>query len=303
MKNSLIIFSILLLCLHAPGFTQEDGKKIEVEVSVGTANGDPEPIFQRAAGVDGVISQYAHYYQLDYSASGGTQEKKMFIPFNVSVNYRLNRRLYLKAGVDYVVYSQNNSVLEKSFQVDWADFYEAYDYQFSDKISYLMPQVGVGFRHASFDFYGALGMGFARLTHKEELAYSESQPAYNFNTLTTYSANGSAPGAVIGIKYRLPLYKKSAGKGLNAILKLEAVILKIKKFTGTRSFSGSDSEGNRMSDSADGTLYQLQWDPYGNQWIDFWELYDTVPSDASRRNFQELGINFSGIRLMIGFSI
>ena len=300
MKRTAMILLILFMCVYV--FSQENEKKIEFEVSIGAGKGDPEAIYQRSAGFDEVISQYARYYQLNSTSTAGTLGKKFFIPVNVSLNYRLNNRLYLKAGLDYSFYSLNNSALEKTFRVNWDNFYEAYDYNFTDNVSYLMPQVGVGLRYTSFDFYGALGMGFARLTHTEELSYSESQPSYSFNTTHTYAVKGSAPGAVIGIKYRLPLFKKSAGRGISAMVKLEAVILKVKEFSGSKTTTGSDSEGVRYSESAAGTLYQFQWNPYASQWFDFWELYDTVPTDPSRRNFEKLGINFSGIRLMIGFS-
>jgi hypothetical protein len=302
MKRTTMIFLILFMCANVHVFSRGNDKKIEFEVSVGVAKGDPESIYQRSAGIDEVISQYTRYYRLNYSSTAGTLKKKSFIPVNLSVSYRLNRQLYLRAGLDYSIYSLNNSALEKTFRVNWDNFYEAYDYNLTDNVSYLMPQVGVGFRHASVDFYGALGIGFARLTHTEELSYSESQPSYSFSTTHTYAVKGSAPGVVIGIKYRLPLFKKSSGRGLSAILKLEAVILKVKEFSGSKTLTGSDSEGERFSEISAGTLYQFQWNPYASQWFDYWELYDAVPSDPSRRNFEKLGINFSGIRLMIGFS-
>jgi hypothetical protein len=299
MKYISIILLMTLLFININLFSQKE-KKIELEFSVGVARVNPASIYLRSSGIDELIYQYARHYQADYSTTGGFSESKLLIPFSFSANYRLNKKLYLKAGVDYSFSGSSSS--EKSSQVTFSDFYEQYDYELTNKISYLMPHIGMGYWNGSFDFYGALGIGFTRFTHTEDLHYSESEPGYSYDTEDTFKVKGTAPGVIIGIKYRLHLFKESPGKGIRAFIKLEAVILKVNSLSGTKTTTAAHSQGERFSQTQEGTLYQFQWNPFGSQGFDFWDLYDTLPDDPTRRSFAKMGLNFSGIRLMIGIS-
>jgi hypothetical protein len=276
-------------------FSQKE-KKIQFEFSIGAARVNPASIYQRPEGLDALINQYAQYYQADYSVTGGFSENKFFIPFSFSANYRINDSLYIKAGVDYITSSTSDS--EKSFQVTWNNFFEQYDYLITDKLSYFMPHIGVGFRKDPLSIYGAVGIGMAQFTHTEDIQYSESPNGYSYDIEDSYKIKGTAPGIIIGFKYSIPLRKK----GINPFVKLEAVLLKVKKFTGTKTTVSSDSLGETFSQTQDGTLYEFEWNPYRNQRFDYWDVYDTLPDDPTKLNFREMGINLSGIRLMIGIS-
>jgi len=299
MKYISTIFFIALLVINIDLFSQKE-KKIEVEFSVGAARVNPASIYQRSSGIDALINQYAQYYQANYSATGGFSKSKLLIPFSFSVNYRLNKKFHLKAGLDYSFSGSGSS--EKSFQVAWSDFHEQYDYQLTNKISYLMPHIGIGYGSGSFDFYGALGMGFTRFTHTEDLRYSESEPGSNYDRQDTFKVKGTAPGIIIGIKYRLPLFKSAGGKGIGSFIKLEAVILNVSSLSDTKTTTALHSQGERFSRTQEGTLYEFEWNPYGSQGFAFWDLYDTLPDDPTMRSFDKMGINLSGIRLMIGIS-
>lgn len=299
MKYVNIIFLITLLIININLFSQKE-KKVQLEFSVGAARVNPSSIYLRSSGIDELIYQYAQHYQADYSTTGGFSESKLLIPFNISINYRLNKNLHLKAGLDFSFSGSSSS--EKSLQVAWSNFHEQYDYQLINKISYLMPHIGIGYGSGSFDFYGALGMGFTRFTHTEDLHYFESEPGYSYDSEDTFRVKGIAPGVIIGIKYSLPLVKKSPGKGIRAFIKLEGVLLKVNRFSGTKTTTATHSQGERFSQTQEGTLYKFEWNPFGNQGFAFWDLYDTLPDDPTMRNFQEIGISLSGIRLMIGIS-
>lgn len=299
MKYINIIFLIALLSININLFSQKE-KKVQLELSVGVARINPVSIYQRSSGIDELIYQYAQHYQAGYSSSGELSESRRLIPFNLSVNYRFNKELYLKTGIDYSFSRSISS--EKSSQVNFSDFYEQYDYQITNKISYLMPHIGVGFGSGSFDLYGALGIGFARFTHIEALHYSESEPGYSYDSEDTFKVKGIAPGVIVGFKFSLPLVKQSTGKGIRAFIKLEAVLLKVNRFSGTKTTIASQSPGDRFSQTQEGTLYEFEWSPYGGQNFAFWDLYDTLPDDPTMRNFEEMGLDLSGIRLMIGIS-
>jgi hypothetical protein len=296
MKYASIIFLIILLVGNV-GFSKDKAKKIEFEISAGVGNVNPESIYSRSSGIEAIIDQYARHYNLDTTFTGEYPEIKRFIPFNLSLNYALNDKLYLKAGVDYCF---SNAVSEKSYQVAWQDFDENHDYNITNKISYLMPHIGFAYMPGVVGFHGAVGMGFARFTHIEELDYSE--PGYGYETSDTFKVSGTGLGVILGVKFRLRLSKKSSGKGVHAFLKLEYVMLKVNTLSGEKTRAAVNANGQRVSETEEGTLYEYEWNPYGNQRIDFWDIYKTPPTDPSMQNFQELGLNLSGIRLMIGIS-
>lgn len=306
MRLTKIILVIICLFSSINLFSQDEirskenkEKKIEIEFSSGIARVNPVSIYQRSSGLDEMLNQYAQYYVADYSDEGKFLESKLFIPFSLSINYRLNKKMYLEAGLDY---SFSNSTSEKSYQVSWSEFYEQYDFELTRKVSCVMPHFGVGYRHASFDFYGGLGIGIARFNYTENLHFSESGSDYSFDTDETFKVKGTSPGIIIGIKYRLPLAKKNPGSGFSAFIKMEAVLLKIKSFTGTKTTIASDSRGERNSQTQEGTLYQFQWNPFESQGFDYWDLFDTIPTDSAMRNVEEMGMDLSGIRIMIGIS-
>ena len=299
MKYIGIIFLMTLFIANVNLFSQKE-KKIEFELSVGVARVNPEFIYLRSSGSDELLDRYARHYQAAYTSTGEPSETKQLIPFSFSANYRINKQLYIKAGVDYSFSGTNTS--ENESRVTWSDFYEQYDYQLTDKVSYLMPHIGIGYGKGSLGIYGAIGMGFARFTYTENLSYSESEPGYSYDSEETFELKGTAPGVIIGVKYRLPFLNKSPGKGIGVFIKLEAVLLKVNSFSGTKTTVASDSQGERLSQTEEGTLYQFQWDPFDNRGFDFWDIYETLPSDPTRRSFEEMGLNFSGIRLMIGVS-
>ncbi len=288
-----------VLIINIGLFSQKE-KKVEWEFSVGAARVNPASIYLRSPGIDELIYQYAQHYQVDYSTVVGGSESKLLIPFSFSITYRLNKKLHLKAGVDYSLSGSNPS--EKSSRVAWSDFHEQYDYELSNKVSYLMPHIGIGYGSGSFDFYGALGMGFTRFTYIEGLHYSESEPGYSYDREDTFKVKGTAPGVIIGIKYRLPLFKSAGGKGIGPFIKLEAVILKVNSLSGTKTTTALHSQGERFSRTQEGTLYEFEWNPYGSQGFAFWDLYDTLPDDPTMRSFKKMGLDLSGIRLMIGIS-
>jgi len=303
MKFKVIILLTMLLLANGILFSQDTTgtvkkeKKFEIEFSIGLAKMNPESIYARSLGIDALIDQYARYYQLDQSVTGEFMENKRFIPLNVSGNFLLNDNVYLKLGLDYCFSSASS---EKTYQVAWEDFNENHDYNLTDKISYLMPHLGVGLRHASFDFYGALGLGLVRFIHTEELNYSE--PGYGLETSDTFEVKGTAPGIIIGIKYRVKLNKKTSGSSVNAFVKLESVLLKVNSLKGSKVSAAADSAGERYSQMLEGTLYNFGWSPYGTQRFDFWDLYETPPTDPLIQNIEKLSLNLSGIRLMIGIS-
>ncbi|MCP5054346.1 MAG: hypothetical protein GY940_44675, partial [bacterium] len=85
-------------------------------------------------------------------------------------------------------------------------------------------------------------------------------------------------------------------------VKLEAVLLKIGALTGTKQRAASNSAGGNSSETTEGTLYQYTWNPNSLQGFDWWDIFETAPTSLTIGSAQEMGLNLSGIRVMIGVS-
>jgi opacity protein-like surface antigen len=285
-----ISFLSIPLLLTAQETKQKKEKKYSIEISAGAGRINPEQLLHRASGTEELISQYANFYQLDVTTTGQFDQKKLMIPFNLSVCYTLKKKLYFKVGVEY---AYNNSSSGKEFQLASQGFSEYHEYAFSSKVSYLMPQVGIGLRITNaFDLYGSLGLGLSRFTYTEDLS-SEMSPGNELSTRTTYKGKGTSPALLMGIKYRIKFKK------IYTFLKLEYLFLKVNRFKGSKSY---ELGGSIEDEVQDGTFYLFEWDPYSSGRFDYWEIFETDPTGTDKQNVMEMSLNLSCIRLMIGFS-
>ncbi len=305
MKRNFFLFLTLLvfLGLGREVFAQElpdasaKEKKYRIEFAFGMTRSNPQSIYVRDSGIEQLIGQYARFYNLTSSFTGAFKQSKLLIPFNLAFHYQLKKKLFLRAGIDYS-FGKNSS--NKLFQVAWPEFNESHDYLLKDRVSYIMPQVGIGYRFNSLALYGALGLGFVSFSHTETLHYSE--PSYSHNIEETFKATSTAPGFIFGAKYQLPIPKKMADKSFRLFVKLEAVILKASTLKGSKTKIASNSIGENITQTITGTFYQYDWNPYGGQAIPYWDVCETLPAAASISNPKKMALNLSGIRLMLGFS-
>ncbi len=285
-----VIFLSFTLLLTAQETKQKKEKKYSIEISAGAGSINPQKLLHRASGTEELISQYAGFYNLDFTTTGQFDQSKLMIPFNFSLCYSLKKKLYLRAGVEYAF---NNSSSGKEFQLASQEFSEYHQYAFSSKISYLMPQVGMGLHITNaLDLYGSLGLGLSRFTYTEELN-SEMSPGNELSTRTIYKARGTSLALLMGIKYRIKLKK------IVTFVKLEYLMLKVNRFKGSKSYELGGSIGDEVQN---GTFYQFEWNPYLKGWFDYWEIFETDPTGTDKQNAVEMGLNLSCIRLMVGFS-
>ena len=295
----LTIGLIAVMNLHGLSQTVEQPqKKTEFEVSIGLGGIKPESIYARTTGLDALISQYASLYGVNHSASGTDARFNTLVPFNLSANYFLGGdefKWFLKGGITF---GSKSIVDTKSYQVTWPGFTETHDYNMTNRISYVIPHAGIGVRYTSFDFYGALGLAFTRFNYTEEYSYSE--PGLSSDITDDFKVKGTAPAVILGIKYRKQLSRKKPG--LNAFVKLEAMLLKLNTLKGTKTTTGISGQGS--SATIDGTLYTFQWNPYQQEWFDYWDIVEGASpvSDSYTRNYEKMSLQLSGIRIMIGIS-
>jgi opacity protein-like surface antigen len=198
------------------------------------------------------------------------------------------------------------STSEKRFQILWQPIpgtttgaSETQDYALSSKIYYIMPQLGLGYRIShSFDFYGSVGLGFTRFTYTEDFTVLIGTSAGQSSN-GVFKARGTAPGIIVGGKYRFPLGKKRAKKKVHGFVKLEFMMLKVNSLKGSKSFASEGTVGEELQDA---TFYRFEWNPFGLGWFDYWDAFEADPIQTDKRNIQKMGLNLSSVRFMIGIS-
>lgn len=272
-------------------------KKFEIEFSLGMARVNPTDIYARAEGIDTLMSQYASYYGVNLTPTGEFKENKLMIPLNVSINYHFKNKLYFRGGIDI---GFNNASSQKSFQVDWESSAETQYYSITDKLSYIMLQAGMLYKLSHFDVYGMLGLGFANYTHNELSVHSE--PGYGYEIEENFKGKGSGPGILVGLKYNLKPVQKLLGGKIKGFIRLEALVLNISKLTGDKSRTAANTNGGRDNVTVNGTFQQYQWNPYGTTPFPFWDVFEISPVDKTINAAENLKLNLSSIRLMIGIS-
>lgn len=185
---------------------------------------------------------------------------------------------------------------EKSYHITPNGVEEEHKYDLENKVGYLMPFIGFETRISSFGFYANLGMNFATFSHTQNFNYSENN--YSQEREDKFDVKGSGMGVIVGGKY---MYK--IGNKIKVLIKLEYIYSKIKSLNGDKFSTGSNSSGGNFSESVlDGTLYSFEMNPYETGWINYWDMYESLPDESWIRNPVKLNLDLSSIRLMIGFS-
>ena len=267
--------------------------KLDFEVSFGFSKPGFKEIYFRDSGIDSLVDQYAQFYDVTPSSSGEFGEIKSMLPFNFTINYNLKKNLYLKMGFEL---SSKSISSEKSYQLTPNGVKEVHKYNLKNKVGYLMPFIGFGTRISSFGFYANLGMNFANFSHTQDFSYSENN--YMQEREDEFNVKGKGMSVIIGGKY---MYK--IGGKIRVLIKLEYFYSKIKSLNGDKFSTGLNSFGESFSESIlDGTLYSFEMNPYEIAWIDYWDMYKSLPNESWVRNPVKSNLDLSSIRLMIGFS-
>lgn len=286
-------FTILLLILLASnlnlfprGSDTDTAKKLRFEVSGGIALlNEHDSFYYRISGTNNLIAQYARYYLLTADISGDEVKKlKTLMPLNLSLNYNISKKWYLKIGFEY---SSGKTYIEQQNSVQWNGTTETFNYKYDYLVSSLLPYIGVETRFSSFGVYANVGFNITDFSFTQALRYEEGGSPL-FDEEEIYDTKGKSVALLLGGKYKLKL-----GRKVKLLLKLEYLYLKINSFSG---------EKNTGSGIVEGTIYTYDTNPYGIAWFPFWELYQSEPDDPSIRNVNTLGLDLSCLRIMIGFS-
>lgn len=310
MKKRIMITAIS--CILLVSFTfQLKGKekkekakrKFSIEVSVGLSAINPEELYYRADGIDEMVTQYADYTGASLTPDGEFKKNKLLIPLNLSVVFPLNKKLYIRGGVEY---GMSITSSEKGFLMNWPPQSatelggsESQYYSLAHKTTYIMPQIGVGYRLSdSFDIYGTLGLGFTRFTYTEDFTVLVNG-AQDISTSLGYTASGTAPGIIVGAKYQFPIRRWGRKSNSSAFVKVEYMILKTGSLTGSRELGNGITVDERL-DSA--TFYSFMWNPFGLGSFTYWDAFGTEPANSNVGVVNKMSLNLSSIRLMIGIS-
>jgi hypothetical protein len=229
---------------------------------------------------------------LDYTVSGNFGKNIFYFPINALINYRVSDKWFLKGGLEFAFGSQSD---QKTFRLDWSGVREDHRYDLSSSLSSIMPFVGAETRFGRFGVYANLGWNFLSLSHQKQLEVSET--GYWHRQDEEISARGSGFGMLLGGKYAFLI-----GKKVNLLLKLELCYMKVSGLSGSRDTAFSNSFGESVTESIQGTLYGFEANPYDLGWYATWEMLESAPNESWIRDAAELSINLSSIRLMLGIS-
>lgn len=286
-----VLVMLLALTLNFNLFSQinekyTDKKKFEFEVSGGIALiREHDNFYNRISGTNDLINQYAQYYKLTVDLSGDEVNKiKMFTPFNLSLNYKFSKSWYLKIGFEY---SSGKTFTGQQYTINWNGTTETYDYDYDYRISSLMPFIGVGTRFFSLGLYANIGFNITDFSFSQSLRYKEGGVLL-LEEDDTYDSREKSIAFILGGKYMIRL-----GQKVKLLLKLEYLYLNLNSFKGEKKNSSGIEEG---------TIYTYEINPYGIDWLPFWDLHESEPDDPAIRNVTKLGLDLSCLRLMIGFS-
>lgn len=294
MRQIIIIIFILFFFVYLlPQNNYEVEKKYDFEISLGLSLSKPSELFYRASGINTLLHQYIEIEKINYSFTGKFKENIIVIPINISINYNISQKWFLKAGLEYG-FGSNSS--EKTYQLrNINEISEDHTFNLKNKVSYFMPFVGAGIRISSFTLYSNLGLNFTHFTHTYLFDYSADSYWHEINN--TYKTNGIGIGIILGCQYKIKIRDK-----IKFIFKLEYFNLNIGTLKGKKESLSSNSSGGSFSEITDGTIYAYEMNPYETGWFNFWELHKSSPDDSWIRNVNNMNLNLSSIRIMIGYT-
>ncbi|MCI0471464.1 MAG: hypothetical protein L0Y73_07400, partial [Candidatus Aminicenantes bacterium] len=209
---------------------------------------------------------------------------KILMPLNLSLNYSFSRHWFLKIGFEY---SSGRAFTAQQYTVDWDGKEETYDYDYSYRLSSLMPFIGIESRFSAFGIYAGVGYNITDFSFTQVLKYKEEGDAL-LEEGDFYDTGGRAVAAILGGKYMLRIGSKA-----KLLLKMEYLYLKIDSFSGDKTNS---------SGTTSGTIYTYEQNPYNMGWLPYWDLYAAEPVKMGFRNIKRLGLDLSCARFLIGFS-
>lgn len=285
------------------GKEESKEKKFAVELSAGLGMVNPADLFLRASGIEAMVAQYVAFTEADSTVTGEFKKVKMLIPMNISATYALGKKLYLRAGVEY---GTGLSSSEKGFLMSWPPVAgssvggtESQYYGLNYKVTYFMPQVGVGYRVGkTFDIYGSVGFGLARFSYTEDFTVLMNS-VQTVSSSLDYTAKGTAPGFILGAKYRFPLRRWESESGAHGFIKVEYMMFKVNELKGTNRFGTGASV---IEEFKDVTFYTFQFNPFELGSLDYWDAFLGEPGAPGMTNPKKMALNLSAIRLMIGIS-
>ncbi len=267
-------------------------RKTEFVISSGISLSKPVELNYRSSGTNELLSQYIKHYGLKDSQSGTFKENFLGIPLSITVNYPLKNGLYLKGGVEYVSYGNNSS---KLYTLKWENLTEKFDYTLKDRITDIMPVIGIEKMFSSFSLYLSAGLDLMNIKHSDDIDYNSKN--YSSSKFTEYNIKGKGFGILLGGKY---IFKIGENKRL--FLKVEYVAGKIGGFSGTKIMKSSDSSGELSSENISGDVYSYEYNPYNISWFRWWELSEDLPKGSNIRGVKKFSMNFSRLRLILGFA-
>ena len=281
----IIIFFIFLLPLIGK-------KKISFEFFIGISFPNYSNLYLSENGVDNYIKHYSEYLNLKYSESGTYSQITTSIPASFVIKYQINDRFSLRGSVEYNSGTASGS---KTYTIKWDDFNEEYTYSNGYKVVSLIPKLGIEYKTGRFALYVDAGINIGDVSHTTEMFYTESGITYS--SKNTFKGLGTGLALSIGSKYFFKIKKIGT-----LILRAEIFLSSINSLPGTMNTSWVNPIDGNDSNSTEGIFYIFETNPYGTGWFEDMGFYQNIPSSDTLRSIKELTLNFSSIKLGIGYS-
>ena len=310
MKNYFLIFFLLIFLIktqiivlygqensntgsESPNITKKENKtffsKINVEFSGYLSHSSYSDIILRANAIGLILKQYSNVYDITYGSSGDVIDEYKAIPLQLTLNYNLKEKIYLRAGLEY--YKAINKFTQ-THKVDWGqNNIENVSVDLDSNIQYFSPFIGAEYRFSDFGVYIDFNINFLKHQYIENIVFN--QGSNNNTTKTDITATANPVGFKFGLKYSKTIYKK-----LSLFAKLEYSYSKISSFEGEKTIQST----NNSTINTKGIIYTYETNPYNADWIPTWDMLDNPVGNDNMKNINKMTMDLSEIRLVFGIS-
>lgn len=289
------ILTVMISVLIIGGFLYGEKKKgfSGFEFSIGTAF----PSFSNLAYKnDNAIGEagdlLAFYESVGWksswnSTSGDFSNITYMVPVNAAAIFRINNQLIFKAGIELSL-GESGSFMKYKIGDHENDISVIFKTKL--KVSYFMPYIGVEYKLSKkISIYSSLGFGMSSLNMTETYDLKNGSDIYYLNK-SKFTGNGNGIAITLGGKIEI---RK------DIFLKLEYFYYKPGSISGDLAWSEDSWKAGKTSGNISDDFYTYEnYYPYSKQWVKNLGLMSVGPNV---RNFEQLKLNFSSIRIMLGF--
>lgn len=282
----------VILCLVFFLLPLIGGKKISFEVFIGGSIPNYKNLYLSEKGVDNYLKSYADYLNLSLNEVDDYKPVNTSALLSFTTKYPIDDNFSIRGSIEY---NSGSSSGEKTYTLNWPQFQEQYKYSNGYKIVSVLPMLGIEYQIGKLAFYIDGGINIGDISHTTEVSIAESGVIYIKKN--TFKGVGTGLALSVGSKYYLKIDKIGT-----LIFKAEIFLSSINSIPGTMDKSWVNPVNGNGSTSEEGKFYIFDTNPYNTGWFQDMKFYKVIPSPDGIKNIEEFSLNFSSIKLSIGYS-